>query len=40
MNRTTFGDLWVGGVLVKTFIFALQQSTFFKEKQIHYLYLG
>ena len=35
MNRTTFRDPWVGGVLVKTCIIALRRSTFLKEKQIH-----
>jgi len=37
MNRTTFRDLWVIRVLVKTCIIALRQSTFLKEKQIHYV---
>ena len=35
MNRTTFREPWVGGVLVKTCIIALRRSTFLKEKQIH-----
>jgi len=44
-NRTTFPDLWVGGVLVKTCIISLLRSTFLKEKQIHHVikfsfYLG
>ena len=30
-------DLWVGGVLVKICIIVLCQSTFLKEKQIHYV---
>ena len=34
MNRTTFRDPWVGGVLVKTCIIEFRQSTFLKEKQI------
>jgi len=37
MNRTTFRDPWMGGVLVKTCIIALRQSTFSKEKQIHHV---
>ena len=37
MNRTTFIDHWVGGVLVKTCIIALRRSTFLKEKQIHHV---
>jgi len=37
MNRTTFRDPWVGGVLVKTCIIALRRSTFLKEKQIHHV---
>ena len=37
MNRTTYRDLWVGGVLVKTCIIARRRSTFLKEKQIHYV---
>ena len=35
MNRTTFREPWVGGVLVKTCIIALRRSTFLKEKQIY-----
>ena len=37
MNRTTFRDLWVGGVFVKTSIIALRRSTFLKQKQIHHV---
>ena len=37
MNRTTFRDLWVGGVIVKTCIIVLRWSTFLKEKQIHHV---
>ena len=33
MNRTTFRDLWVGGVSMKTCIIALRRSTFWKEKK-------
>jgi len=32
MNRTTFRDLWVRGVLVKTCIISLRQSYLFKSK--------
>ena len=32
MNRTTFRDLWVGGVLVETCIIALRRSTFLKKR--------
>jgi len=35
MNRTTFRDLSVGGVMVKTCITTLRRSTFLKEKQSH-----
>ena len=35
MNRTTFRDSWVGGVLVKTGIIVFRRSTFLKEKQFH-----
>ena len=34
INRFVLRDLGVGGVLVKTCIIALRQSTFLKEKQI------
>ena len=37
MKRTTFRDLWVGGVSVKTCIIVLCRSTFLKEKQIHHI---
>ena len=37
MNRTTFRDMWVGGVFVKTYIIALRRSTFLKEKTIHHV---
>ena len=37
MNRMTFRDPSVGGVLVKTWIIALRRSTFLKEKQIHHV---
>ena len=37
MNRTTFRDLWVGGVSMKACITALCRSTFLKEKQIHHI---
>jgi len=36
MIRTTFRDLWVGGVSVKTCIIARRRSTFLKEKQIQH----
>jgi len=36
MNRTTFRDPSVDGVLVQTCIIALRRSTFLKEKQIHH----
>ena len=36
MTRTTFRDLCVGGVLVKTCINALCRSTFLKDKQINH----
>ena len=37
MNRLVLRDLEVGGVLVKTWIIALRQSTFLKEKQIDHV---
>ena len=33
MNRTTFRDSWMGGVLVKTCIIALRRSNFLKENK-------
>jgi len=37
MSLTTFRDISVGGVSVKTCIIALYRSTFLKEKQIHHI---
>ena len=37
MNRTTFRDLWVDVVLVKTCIIAPRRSTFLEEKQIQHV---
>ena len=37
MNRTVFGDIWVGGFLVKPCINASIVLLFFKDKQIHHI---
>ena len=37
MNRTTFRDLWVGGVSMKTCKIARRRSTYLKQTQIHHV---